>query len=379
MQLPVGYFNFHKDKFMNYQLNRWYSLGYTRQEEIERAGAGIKSFADYTAVFTKLGDEAVADNRLQNAAFYYRAAEFLVEPSDTNKLPLYKKFNDLFYQSFADEGIERHKVPYAGSYLPAMLLAPRSDDGMRKGTIVAFGGFDSFIEEWYGLWAYFAEAGYEVIAFEGPGQGAALREFNLPFDHAWEKPTSAILDYFEVHDATLIGLSMGGYWAIRAAAFDKRISRVVAFPPVYDWLELAGGVSRGLVNVLMKMRGVMNFMVKMKMTNGKLKHTINQALFLTQKEQPIEAVDWMLGMNKDFLHSELIDQDVLLLGGEHDNFQPPKLLHKQEAALVNARSITTRIFTEAEHADQHCQMGNLGLACAVVVAWLGEKEAVTAV
>ena len=194
-----------------------------------------------------------------------------------------------------------------------------------------------------------------------------------------EKPTGAILDYFEVTDATLIGVSMGGYWAIRAAAFDKRITRVIAFPPVYDWMELAGGISHGMVNFLMKWRGMMNFMVKMKMANGKLKHTVNHALFITQKEQPIDAVDWMLGMNKDFLHSELIDQDVLLLGGEHDNFQPPKLLYKQESALVNARSITTRIFTEAEHADQHCQMGNLGLALDVMAAWIGEKETVTAV
>lgn len=379
MELPVGYFNFHKDKFMNYQLNRWYSLGYTRKEDIERAGASIKTFADYVAVFTQLGDEALAQNRLKNAAFYYRAAEFLVEPGDADKLPLYKKFSDLFYQAFADEGIEGHKIPYAGSYLPALVLPPRSGAGLKKGTVVAFGGFDSFIEEFYCIWASLAEAGYEVIAFEGPGQGAAVREYNLPFDHAWEKPTGAILDYFEVTDATLIGVSMGGYWAIRAAAFDKRIQRVIAFPPVYDWMELAGGISHGMVNGLMKMRGVMNFMVKMKMANGKLRHTVNQALFLTQKDQPIDAVDWMLGMNKDFLHSELIDQDVLLLGGENDNFQPPKLLHKQKAALVNARTITTRIFTEAEHADQHCQMGNIGLVCAVMAAWIGEKAPVTAV
>ncbi len=112
----------------------------------------------------------------------------------------------------------------------------------------------------------------------------------------------------------------------------------------------------------------------MKMANGKLKHTVNQALFMTQKDQPIDAVDWMLGMNKAFLHSELIDQDVLLLGGEHDNFQPPKLLYKQEAALVNARSVTTRIFTKGEHADQHCQMGNLGLVLDVMSQWVAEKE-----
>jgi pimeloyl-ACP methyl ester carboxylesterase len=376
MELPVGYFNFHKNAFFNYQLNRWYSLGYTRKEEIERAGAAIHNFADYVAMFMQLGDTAVAENRLQNAAFYYRAAEFLLEPHDPRKLPLYKQFNDLFYRAFADEPIEQHKVPYKGRYLPAMRLPTRAPNHLSRGTIVTFGGFDSFIEEFYAIWAGLAEAGYDVIAFEGPGQGGAIRTYGLPFDHDWEKPTAAILDYFQLTDVTLLGVSMGGYWAIRAAAFDQRIQRVIAFPPVYDWMELAGGFSRGLVHFLMHFRGVMNWMVKMKTMNGTLRHTVAQALFITQKDQPIDAVDWMLGMNHEHLHSERVTQDVLLLGGENDAFQPPKLLHKQQEALVNARSITTRIFTKAEHADQHCQMGNLGLVIEVVADWVDEKLAV---
>lgn len=90
-----------------------------------------------------------------------------------------------------------------------------------------------------------------------------------------------------------------------------------------------GGFNRGLVDRLLKMRGLMNWMVKMKMSNGKLKHTIKQTLFLTKKSEPIDAVEWMMGMNKDHLHSELVTQDVLLAGGEHDAFQPPMLMEKQ--------------------------------------------------
>ncbi|MCB9107367.1 MAG: alpha/beta fold hydrolase [Anaerolineales bacterium] len=372
MNLPVGYFNFHKDAFINYQLNRWYSLGYTRKTDIEHVGSRTKTFADYVAAFTQLAEESVAQNRLKNAAFYYRAAEFLVEPYDKNKLPLYDQFRDCFYRAFAEDPIERHEVVYAGSYLPAMRLPANPTSDRKKGTILACGGFDSFIEEFYCMWAYFAAAGYDVIAFEGPGQGAALRKYGLPFDHDWEKPTGAVLDHFGVLDATLIGVSMGGYWAIRAAAFEKRIKRVISFPPVYDWMELAGGFNRGLVYELIKWRSLMNFLVRLKMSSGRLKHTINHALFITQKQEPIDAVHWMLGMNKDHLHSDLVDQDVLLLCGENDAFQPPKLLYKQQQALTHAQSITTRIFTKAEHADQHCQIGNIGLALDVMLEWLNE-------
>jgi dienelactone hydrolase len=101
-----------------------------------------------------------------------------------------------------------------------------------------------------------------------------------------------------------------------------------------------------------------------------LRHIIEQAQYLVDSDDPMDAVDWFLGMNADDLGSDRVTQDVLLLCGEHDAFQPPKLTRAQAAALTSARSVTVRTFTEAEHADQHCQMGNLALACDVVTDWL---------
>ena len=62
---------------------------------------------------------------------------------------------------------------------------------------------------------YFSNLGYEVIMFEGPGQGATLKKYNLPLTHEWEKPAKAILDYFNLEDVTLIGISMGGWLCLR--------------------------------------------------------------------------------------------------------------------------------------------------------------------
>lgn len=61
------------------------------------------------------------------------------------------------------------------------------------------------------------------------------------------------------------------------------------------------------------------------------------------------------------------------MAGEKDRFQSPKLLELQRDALVNARSVTERVFTEAENAQNHCQMGNLGLALGYMIDWLDEK------
>jgi dienelactone hydrolase len=75
-------------------------------------------------------------------------------------------------------------------------------------------------------------------------------------------------------------------------------------------------------------------------------------------------------MNADHLGSAQVTQDVLLMCGEHDSFQPPSLTRAQAKALTAARSVTVRIFTKAEDADQHCQIGNIGLACRVLTTWL---------
>ena len=39
-----------------------------------------------------------------------------------------------------------------------------------------------------------------------------------------------------------------------------------------------------------------------------------------------------------------------------------------------SHSVTVRMFTQAENADQHCQMGNLNLACQVLTHWLQQPH-----
>ncbi|WP_420632392.1 alpha/beta hydrolase [Candidatus Leptofilum sp.] len=373
MQLPIGYQPFHKISFFNYQMNRLHALGYARQDEIQQAAAQIKTRADYVSAFLKLADVAKVDGRLKNAASYLRAAEFFAEHNSPQRKAIYQDFQGTFYAAFADEDITRHEVPYGGSCLPAMTLPSAAQP--TKGTILLFGGFDSLIEEFFVIWKFFAEAGYRVIAFEGPGQGGARQQYNLAFDHDWEKPVRTILDYFEVEAATLIGISMGGYWAIRAAAFEKRIQRVVSWSPVYDWLEQIPGFAQKMVQLIVRWEGMMNATIRLRMRLFPiLDHAVNQAMYMVKKDQPMDAVRWLLGMNKDHLHSDKVTQDVLLVGGENDAFQPIKLLHKQQAALVNARSVATRIFTKAENADMHCQMGNLNLAMSEIESWLRQTS-----
>ena len=237
------------------------------------------------------------------------------------------------------------------------------------------GGFDSLIEEFYAIWQRLAHAGFDVIAFEGPGQGGARILGGLTFDHDWEKPVGAVLDHFRLQSAALVGISMGGYWALRAAGREPRIDRVVSWPPVYDWLRRLPSTARTPVGTMLRHRQFMRWSVR---TRARLVPTlrfiVNQTLYLIDSDDPADVVDWFLNMNPDHLGSERVSQDVLLLCGEHDAFQPPALTRSQAKALTAARSVTVRMFTEAEHAAQHCQIGNLDLACRVLTTWLRQPD-----
>ncbi|MFC2010220.1 alpha/beta hydrolase family protein [Chloroflexota bacterium] len=376
---PVGYREFHKDQVYNFQLNRPYSWGTARLEDMEEAGRKINNFLDWKEEMVRLAEKAVSEGRLINAAFYYRAAEFYVlvenpEREDPEKELLYDKFSELFYKAVENEEVERFKIPYEETFLPALKISPVND--VRKGTIVMLGGFDSFIEEFYSWMRYFSDNGYEVIAFEGFGQGAALKKSGLAFNIEWEKPVETVLNYFNLDDVTLHGISMGGWYCLRAAAFEPRIKRVMASGIVLDMLQTPPLVIQGMMNFMRKhlRKFTNNMMLKQIKQGGMPAWQTSNLLYITRKRTPIEALDIMAQMNEKNLHSEMVEQDVLILTGRNDHLIPFKMHRKQVKALTNAKSVTAKVFTKEENAQNHCQIGNAALALKEMVKWLDEKS-----
>ena len=367
---PVEYHEFHKDQGFNFQLNRWYSMGYARFEDMKEVGQKINSFEEWKLEMLKLAEIAVSEDRLINATYYYRAAELFTTREDSDKELLYNKFIDNFNKAFHDDEIEKFEVPYGNTFLPAIRIQPINKK--QRGTIVLHGGFDSFIEELYSLMKSFAAHGYEVIAFEGPGQGAARKKYGLAFDYEWEKPTKAILDYFKLDNVTFLGVSMGGWLCLRAAAFEPRIKRVIAWSVSFDVNQYTNIVSQLLAKLLFrKFRNfINNTMVKKMKKDLMYSWFVNNLMYITNKEVPIEGFDVLLQLNEENLHSDLVKQDVLILTGRNDHLVPFKMHNLQIKALTNAKSVTERVFTKEENAQNHCQMGNLGLALDVMIKWI---------
>ncbi len=372
---PVGYHDFHKDQAFNFNLNRWHSMGYSRFEDMEEAGQKINSFEEWKIEMLKLAEIAVSEGRLMNAAFFYRATEFFITREDPDKELLYNKFIDYFYKVFQDDKIKKYEVPYYNTFLPAIRIQPV--DKKKRGTVVLHGGFDSFMEELYSMMRYFSDHGYEVIAFDGPGQGAARKKYGLAFDYEWEKPAKAILDHFKLRDVTWFGISLGGWLGLRAAAFEPRIKRVIASSVFFDVNQYINIVGQQLAKLFFRhfRNFTNNAMVKKMKKNLLYSWFCNNLMYITNKKVPIEAFDVLLQLNEENLHSDLVKQNVLILTGRKDHLVPFKMHSIQVNALTNAKSVTARVFTKEENAQNHCQVGNVGLALETMVTWI-EKYAI---
>jgi alpha-beta hydrolase superfamily lysophospholipase len=370
---PVGFHQFNENTAFNYQLNRYFSMGQARLEDMEEVGKNVDSIENWKQEMLGQAEIAASEGRLANAATYYRAAEFYLDRSDPEKEQLYTRFIGTFNQAFAGDEIERFQVPFGETFLPAMRIPAEGPE--KYGTIVVHGGNDSFMEEFYPLMRYFAEHGHEVVAFEGPGQGSALKQYGLVMDQQWEKPTGAVLDYFQLHDVTLLGISMGGWLCLRAAAYETRVSRAIAWSVSYDVLKYTNAFGEWIAKQMFRrFRGFTNnAMLRKAKKDIEYSWFINNLMYITGTTTPIEAFDVLFQFSEENLRSDLVQQDVLVLTGKEDHLVPYKTHNLQVKALLNARSVTSRVFLNEEHAGSHCQMGNLGLAFDVMREWIEKK------
>jgi len=136
---------------------------------------------------------------------------------------------------------QRVEIPYGGTVLPAYLRVPAA--GSPPPVVIMAPGLDSVKEELQATAEYFLRRGLAILAVDGPGQGES--EFSLPIEPAYERVAGAAVDYLQTRteiDAQRIGLfgvSLGGYYAARSAAYEPRLRAVVALAGPYrfdlDW------------------------------------------------------------------------------------------------------------------------------------------------
>ena len=380
MTFPVGYHLLHPDTSLNFQMNRWFGwVGEADMlEEMRAAAPRITNYADWKREFVALAEHATQQGNVLRAGFYWRSAEFFMQTDDPARKGAREKFLDAMKSVYASQQGERHAVPYADGRVRAFLPAYRFKQPHAKCAVVFFGGFDSCIEEVTSALIYLRDAGYDVIALDGPGQGGALDEFGLHMTTEWHKPVSAVLDHFQLEKVALIGLSLGGCLALRAASLESRVQYVIAYDVLTSFSEVTLRQIHALPRAFLKaalMLGasnMLNWMVaRVARNNPVVQWGVHTGMHVTGTNSAFE----FLRRTEEFQTADIsasIRQDVLLLAGREDHYVPVAQWDQQIRMLKNARSITARLFTKSECAENHCQVGNYGLALRTIVSWLDE-------
>src|SRR5574338_466082 len=188
------------------------------------------------------GHRVSAGQAFLRASNYYRTAEFFLAPEDPRRPPTFERSRQTFWQFLALSGlcVEQVRTPYEGTTLPGYFYRV-DDSGIPRPTLLALGGFDSTGEELYFFAAAAAlQRGYNILTFEGPGQGEPLRVQHLPARPDYEVPVRAAVDYLWTRSevdrerVALMGTSLGGYYAPRAAAFEPRLKALIVYGVLFD-------------------------------------------------------------------------------------------------------------------------------------------------
>ncbi len=180
------------------------------------------------------GDKVSALNAFIRASNYYQRAEFYACHDDPRQTDTWVQSRKCFSQAIdlISPKVESVEIPFEDSILPGYFV--HGGDGPCP-TLIAMSGFDGSAEELYHfIGAAAGNRGWNCLIFEGPGQRGALHlNPKLIFRSDYEVPVHAVIDYAlsrsDVDDRlALIGYSLGGYLAPRAAAFEPRIKACIA-------------------------------------------------------------------------------------------------------------------------------------------------------
>ena len=326
--------------------------------------------------FSSEGDENAAWRLYELAAFYLGADD-----------PRKRRFIDAMSSSFdeAHEGLAlaRHTVPYRGGELTAMrweadpVHREQAPAGTPR-TLVMMNGFDGYAEEIISFALHFPARPFDIIAFDGPGQGHTALA-GMPLEPQWERPTEAVLDYFGIDNAAALGVSFGGYLVMRAAAYCPRITRVIAFDMMYRLLDgLTAPLPRPLRPIAdavvasprpaWLIDGLMGIAQRF---SADLAWKLQQARHLTGQDKPSDVLRALGAYTMEPLDGQ-IHQPCLVMAGDADQYVPFERLDDVRRALRNAASLDVRAFHEATDPGmaQHCQVGDLDRAFAIMGDWL---------
>jgi dienelactone hydrolase len=318
----------------------------------------------------ELADDDISEGRARSGARKYRRAAnyyLMAERMMTNESPLKMESYERALRAFrasvteAGEPVEFVDVPFGDASLPALFVPAEGATGPAP-CVIVFNGYDVTKEILYMMGvAELARRGISVLVADQPGSGGALRLHGLTARHDTEVPASACVDYLESRPDVdperigLVGISMGGYYAPRAAAFEKRIKACVAWGAFHD----LGGVVQNLLE-----------------TNAHSAPSFQAAWVfgMDDSDDPAERAQIIPRFSLDGV-AEQIEAALLVLHGEDDRQVPVEQARRTYEQATSARTRELKIYPKGSWGDQHCQCDDPSLAVDYLSDWLAGQLA----
>ena len=203
-------------------------------------------------VHEDLGRQALSENykltaseHLIRAAIYYHFAKFVFVQDTSQMRAAHMKAVECYRDGVAHARPpgERVEFDYGKHKLTGVLRKPNLSNNP---VLIMAPGLDSTKEEIHAYEEPFLARGIAVLAIDGPGQGEA--EYDVPICGDYERAAAAAVDWIEGRkdlNAAKIGIwgvSLGGYYAPRAAAYEKRIKACIALSGPFEWDRIWDGL-----------------------------------------------------------------------------------------------------------------------------------------
>lgn len=194
------------------------------------------------------GHTTSAAARYLRASNYYRAAGFFLPATQELGAQAVGDRRRCFslYAELGDAAIVPVEIPYEnGATLPGFFFNPDPHYGAGPHpTVIMMGGGDTVAEEMYlDVGQALSERGYKCLSFDGPGQGESIRR-GLYARHDWEVVIGRCIDFLLQHDDVdpenigIVSVSLGSYYAPRAAAFEKRLKALCVWGGLYRFPDV---------------------------------------------------------------------------------------------------------------------------------------------